>query len=130
MKKAVLNILRWLLVLPAAVFALNVIYNMVLFPCIFAPSWMLPLLYYLLEFNAGCVGAFGFVYFGAYVAPKYKTITSIVLCVVYGAYISYALIDPFHLYEDVNVWEDLFYKAGQVVAVVLAVYAVKSKYEE
>lgn len=111
--------IRWILVLPCAIFAIMMIY-----PCIIFSTTHIPIPYigYVTEFIAGHVAAFGFVMAGSYVAPSHKRITALVLCLLFAAYSVYALLDPYLLYTDYGLVEAIIYKIGGMGGAIAAFF--------
>ena len=117
MKKIIVNIVRWLLVLPCAIMCLWLFYSFLVPSAIYIP---IPYIDYIIEFISGVFGSAIFVLAGSYIAPCFKRKTAYVLLALMAAYSVYAIVDPYKLYEDVGLIEAIIYKFGGLVGAFFA----------
>ena len=109
----IVKVLRWLLVLPCALLALNIVYMLLMPERIFIP---VPYIEYLFESGAGALSSAAFVTAGVFIAPGYKKRTALFLCFLCVLYSVYAVIDPYNLYKDYGILESIIYKIINVLS--------------
>lgn len=111
--------LRWIFVLPGAVTAMIVLYAMIINSTTHIP---IPYIEYITEFFAGTIAAWAFVSAGVFIAPLYKRITALLLCVIFIIYSIYSILDPFLLYDDYGIFESVIYKIGGLLGCLVAYF--------
>ena len=111
--------LRWIFVLPGAYAAMIGLYAMIINSTTHIP---VPYIEYITEFVAGTIAAGAFVSAGVYIAPLYKRITALLLCVIFIIYSIYSILDPFLLYGDYGIFEAVIYKIGGLIGCLVAYF--------
>ena len=118
MKKFLVNVLRWLLVLPASIVSMIFAYFVLsFFTVIPIPIWS-----YIAEFIAGQGAAAAFVLTGSCVAPRFRKETAWVLFSLFLIYSVYAVIDPYGIYKDYGIIESVVYKIGGILGASAGVF--------
>lgn len=119
MKEAIINLLRWVAVLPGAIIACmlaSVIMKLLdsyFQAYVYANSWWLELV------NSG-VSGYAFVYAGCYIAPKYKYIVSIVLSTIMGIICVAGIICTLYGYGDFSLLMQILISVAAMIGCIVA----------
>ena len=120
-----MKIIRWILVLPAAIIAMMFVYVLTINSTTHIP---IPYIDYITEFIAGTISAGVFVSAGSYVAPTKKRFCAILLTVMFVIYSVYSVIDPYLLYADFGIFEAIIYKLGGISGCVVGISMTDEDY--